>query len=71
MTHAEKPVYLIARGDAWLSNEDCGECPAHGAIAFGTRKDAEDHITWLARHEKVSADEFRVVEYTFSEATKA
>lgn len=67
MTSANKPVYLLARDDAWLASNDVKTA----ALAFGTRDDAQKHADWLSKTEGTDPDAFRIVEYTFSEATKA
>lgn len=63
---SEHPIYLIARGDAWLADESV----PGASVAFWSREDAEDYAGAVALRQGMEAGEFRVVEYTFSEARK-
>ena len=62
MTKAQKPVYLIARGDKWLTDpmEDA-------ALAFGSVAEAEAFIDTQVHTADEKSDAFAIVEYAFSE----
>lgn len=63
MTSVEKPIYLVAVRDEWLSLKSA---PEHSVIAFGMRDDARRFAKRCAKRDGVPASLYRIVEYRFS-----
>lgn len=60
MSGIEKPIYLVALRDTWVSHREVSDS---AILAFGTRGSAEDFAKGCAKERGLPASLFRIVEF--------